>query len=212
MFSKAKKSNSDAAPKADARKQVPSIISASLRIVGNLVSAGDVQVDGIVDGDVKSRSLTISQGAAVNGAIEADSVYIQGEVSGQITAKNVVLGASARVVGDVVHSNLVIESGAFLEGHCRYLAVARVVEDQPAAAATDDAPSDVESATAGAPTGETEPTEENTRPREATAAVKLLAPDASRGNYRSAGAWPVHYAGLNIASFRPTLPPGVMCL
>lgn len=97
MFSKAKKSNGDvAAPKADARKQVPSIISASLRIVGNLVSAGDVQVDGIVDGDVKSRTLTISQGAAVNGSIEADSVYIQGQVNGQITAENVVLGASAR--------------------------------------------------------------------------------------------------------------------
>lgn len=166
MFTKAKKSNGDAAaPKTDARKQVPSIISASLRIVGNLVSAGDVQVDGIIDGDVKSRTLTISHGAAVNGAIEADSVYIQGEVSGQITAENVVLGASARVVGDVVHSNLVIESGAFLEGHCRHLAVATVVEEQPAEAAAGDAPSDVEAADA-----EVEPTEENTRPREAIAA------------------------------------------
>jgi cytoskeletal protein CcmA (bactofilin family) len=164
MFSKAKKSNGDAAPKADARKQVPSIISASLRIVGNLVSAGDVQIDGIVDGDVKSRMLTISHGAAVNGAIEADNVYIQGEVNGQITAENVVLGITARVVGDVVHSNLVIESGAFLEGHCRHLAIATVVEPSEEAA-TGDAPSDVESAAT-----EAEPTEENTRPQEATAA------------------------------------------
>ena len=135
MFSKAK-ANKDATPKADARKQVPSIISASLRIVGNLVSAGDVQIDSIVDGDVKSRILTISQGAAVNGAIEADNVYVQGEVNGQITAENVVLGASARVVGDVVHNNLVIESGAFLEGHCRHLAIATVVEETPAEPAT----------------------------------------------------------------------------
>lgn len=148
MFSKAKKTGSDVADaKADARNQVPSIISASLRIVGNLVSAGDVQIDGIVDGDVKSRVLTISQGAAVNGAIEADNVYIQGEVNGQITAENVVLGSSARVVGDVVHSNLVVESGAFLEGHCRHLAVAIVVEPQPSAEAVGDAPSDVESQT-----------------------------------------------------------------
>ncbi len=144
MFSKAK-ANNDASPKADARKQVPSIISASLRIVGNLVSAGDVQVDGIVDGDVKSRVLTISYGASVNGAIEADNVYIQGEVNGQITAENVALGASARVVGDVVHKNLVIESGAFLEGHCRHLATATVVEEtpgEPEAAAEESAPPD----------------------------------------------------------------------
>ena len=136
MFSKAK-ANKDASPEADARNQVPSIISASLRIVGNLVSAGDVQIDGIVDGDVKSRVLTISQGAAVNGAIEADNVYVQGEVNGQITAENVVLGASARVVGDVVHKNLVIESGAFLEGHCRHSAIATVVEETPAETATE---------------------------------------------------------------------------
>lgn len=163
MFSKAK-SNGDAAAKAEARKQVPSIISASLRIVGNLVSAGDVQVDGVVDGDVKSRVLTISQGAAVNGAIEADNVYIQGEVNGQITAENVVLGATARVVGDVVHSNLVIESGAFLEGHCRHLAIATVVEDAPAGDQTapeqtiGDAPSDVETANGETPAKQPEAT------------------------------------------------------
>lgn len=138
MFSKAK-AKSDASSKADLRKQVPSIISASLRIVGNLVSAGDVQVDGIVDGDVKSRVLTISHGAAVNGSIEADNVYIQGEVHGQITAENVVLGASARVVGDVVHRDLVIESGAFLEGHCRHLATVTVI-DEAAEASEEAAP------------------------------------------------------------------------
>lgn len=142
MFSKGKSKAESEASKADVRKQVPSIISASLRIVGNLVSAGDVQIDGIVDGDVKSRKLTISHGAAVNGAIEADSVFIQGEVNGQITAENVVLGASARVVGDVVHSNLMVESGAFLEGQVSHLPTVMVVEDQPV-----DAPSDVETAT-----------------------------------------------------------------
>lgn len=97
----------------------PSIISASLRIVGNLVSDGDIQIDGTVDGDVQSRTLTISQGAAVNGGVAADSVRIDGAVNGHITASNVVLGPTARVLGDVIHANLVIEAGAFIEGHCR---------------------------------------------------------------------------------------------
>jgi cytoskeletal protein CcmA (bactofilin family) len=97
----------------------PSIISASLRIVGNLVSDGDIQVDGIVDGDVHSRSLTVSQGAAVNGGISAESVRIDGAVNGHITASNVMLGPTARVLGDIIHAQLVIEAGAFLEGHCR---------------------------------------------------------------------------------------------
>jgi len=121
MFSKGKSDADSVRTKPDGRHQIPSIISASLRIVGNLVSDGDVQVDGVVDGDVRSRKLTISEGAAVNGAIEADDVRIHGIVNGQITAKNVLLGATAKVLGDVIHADLIVESGAFLEGHCRQL-------------------------------------------------------------------------------------------
>ncbi len=100
--------------------RVPSIISANLRIVGDLVSEGDVQVDGVIEGDVHAHSLTVSQGAAVRGQIIAESVCIRGSVEGQITADMVELGRTAKVNGDIVHAVLSIESGAFLEGHCRH--------------------------------------------------------------------------------------------
>jgi len=116
MFSKDSKGASG-----DAKDRVPSIISASLRIVGDLVSEGDVQVDGVIEGDVNARSLTVSEGAAVKGQISAAKVCIRGEVHGQVTAEAVELGRSARVIGDIVHSNLTIESGAFLEGNCRHI-------------------------------------------------------------------------------------------
>jgi cytoskeletal protein CcmA (bactofilin family) len=117
MFSKGKKEIEVTRPASS--RNPPSIISASLRIVGNLVSDGDIQVDGTVDGDVQSRSLTVSQGAAVNGGIAADSVRIDGAVNGHIRASNVMLGPTARVLGDIIHTSLVIEAGAFIEGHCR---------------------------------------------------------------------------------------------
>lgn len=100
--------------------RVPSIISANLRIVGDLVSEGDVQVDGIIEGDVHARSLTVSQGASVRGQITAESVCIRGAVQGQITADQVELGRTAKVDGDIVHAVIKIESGAFFEGHCRH--------------------------------------------------------------------------------------------
>ena len=105
----------------DAKDRVPSIISASLRIVGDLVSEGDVQVDGLIEGDVNARSLTVSEGAIVKGQINAQKVLIRGEVHGQVTAESVELGRSARVTGDILHADLTIESGAFLEGHCRHM-------------------------------------------------------------------------------------------
>jgi len=122
MFSsKDRKDTEVSKPKHEGKPQVPSIISANLKIVGNLVSDGDVQVDGLIEGDVHSRSLTVSENASIHGQVEADTVRIHGTVHGQIKAINVAMGPTARVVGDVIHTNLVIESGAFLEGHCKRL-------------------------------------------------------------------------------------------
>jgi cytoskeletal protein CcmA (bactofilin family) len=143
MFSKDKREpEAPRAPKTNGRNP-PSIISASLRIVGNLVSDGDIQVDGTVDGDVQSRSLTVSQGAAVNGGISAETVRIDGAVNGHIKASNVMLGPTARVLGDIIHANLVIEAGAFLEGHCRRMEMEPVPLMAPMASvavASEDAP------------------------------------------------------------------------
>jgi cytoskeletal protein CcmA (bactofilin family) len=114
MFSKDTKDLDKGAAK------VPSIISANLRIVGDLVSEGDVQVDGVIEGDVRARSLTLSEGALVKGQVDADEVRVRGTVEGQISAGHVELGRTARVTGDVLHDVLSIEAGAFIDGHCRH--------------------------------------------------------------------------------------------
>jgi cytoskeletal protein CcmA (bactofilin family) len=118
MFSKDSKTPAKSSSN-DGKDRVPSIISPSLRVVGDLISDGDVQVDGIIEGDVSARSVTISEGATIKGQITAEKVLIRGEVHGQITADSVEFGRSARVIGDVVHNDLSIERGAYLEGQCR---------------------------------------------------------------------------------------------
>src|ERR1700751_4085595 len=83
--------------KADGGKmQVPSIISASLRIVGNLVSDGEVQVDGAIEGDVTGRTLTVSEPATIRGEVVAETVRVHGAVHGQIKATNVSMGPTAK--------------------------------------------------------------------------------------------------------------------
>ncbi|MGY9006432.1 MAG: bactofilin family protein [Alphaproteobacteria bacterium] len=104
------------------KDRVPSIISSGLHIVGNLVSEGDVQVDGIIEGDVNARSVTVSEGAAIKGQIRAESACVRGTVEGEISANRVELGRTAQVAGDILHVELSIDVGAFLEGHCRRLA------------------------------------------------------------------------------------------
>ncbi len=100
---------------------MPSIISRDLKIVGNLQCAGDVQIEGVVEGDIRSQSVTVGETAQVSGSIHADTVRVSGAVQGEIEANSVILEKSAKVTGDVIHQTLTIEAGAFLEGNCRRL-------------------------------------------------------------------------------------------
>jgi len=123
MFSKANKQGQSASVldggKPVTKSGVPSIISPDLRINGDMVCSGDIQIDGWVEGDIQSRNVVVGEGATVHGAIQGENVRICGIVNGQIRADNVTLEKSARVTGDVLHKSLSIEQGAFLEGMCK---------------------------------------------------------------------------------------------
>lgn len=95
---------------------VPSIVGSDMQISGNLEGEGTVQIEGTVDGDVRCAEATIGRGARVTGQIECDVASVHGTVTGEIRARSVVLSASARVTGDIVHEELTIEAGAYVEG------------------------------------------------------------------------------------------------
>ena len=116
MFSKVDSKTSAEAPNVGTKSTMPSIISTDLKVIGNLVSQGDVQVEGEIEGDVKSRNLTIGETGSVDGEVNADVVQVSGTVRGRINAKTVTLAKSARVIGDIAHESLAMESGAHLEG------------------------------------------------------------------------------------------------
>lgn len=124
MFSKASKKKptpgtSSSAPK---KRVPPSIISEDLTITGNMKSDGEIQIDGKVIGDIQSHDLLVGETAHIKGQVIAESIRVHGKVDGQIKSRNVSLAKSAHVVGDILHDNLSIETGAFLEGHCKRLA------------------------------------------------------------------------------------------
>ena len=99
---------------------VPSLISADMVINGNISTAGEVQLDGTLEGDIKAGSLIVGDKAAVKGEIICENVMVRGRVIGGIRAKQVALAATAHIEGDILHSALSVESGAHFEGNCRH--------------------------------------------------------------------------------------------
>lgn len=110
-----------AASRSNGQTAMPSLISQFLSVTGDLASDGDVQVDGVVDGNVKTASLTIGESGSIKGAVTAENVQVAGTLDGQIRARMVTLTRTARVRGDIWHESLAIEAGAQFEGTCRRL-------------------------------------------------------------------------------------------
>ncbi len=118
MFSRNNKSKAvNSAGVDQAKAKVPSIMSSDLVVTGDIVSDGEVQIDGEVIGDIKSNVLLVGASAKIKGEIFADTIHIHGNINGQIKAKTVHLAKTAHVVGDILHENLSIDEGAFIEGH-----------------------------------------------------------------------------------------------
>lgn len=103
------------------KKEIPSIIANNLYISGNMISEGEIHIDGNVDGDIRSHILLVGETAQVRGELIADSIVVHGTVQGHIKAREVILARTARMTGDIIHESLTIEPGAFLEGHCRHI-------------------------------------------------------------------------------------------
>ncbi len=130
MFSKtnAKGTSSAAEQKPVVKPSPPSLVSVDLKIVGDLSSEGEIQVDGAIDGDIRTGTLLVGESAHIKGEVVADTIYVHGTVNGQIKARSVSLAKTAHVVGDIHHEDLAIETGAFLEGHCKRIAKPKETE------------------------------------------------------------------------------------
>ena len=89
-------------------------------MTGTLNSTGDIQIDGIVEGDVRSVGLVIGEKAEIHGEILAEDVTVRGKVIGRIHARKVLLCATSHVEGDILHEAFAVEAGAFFEGNCRH--------------------------------------------------------------------------------------------
>ncbi|MDJ0948877.1 MAG: polymer-forming cytoskeletal protein [Alphaproteobacteria bacterium] len=106
-------------PNAHAERSTPTVVSAGMHISGNLVSDGDVQIDGCVEGDVQSPKCIISENGSVLGSVFADEVAIRGSVSGHVYARIVTLKDTARVALDITYGEVIVEPGAAIEGRLK---------------------------------------------------------------------------------------------
>jgi len=101
---------------ANKKETIPSIITKDIDILGNIVSDGNVDFDGNLNGNIRCATLTIRANGTVKGEVIGNHVMVYGTVKGLIRAKHVQFFAGANVEGIIMHETIVIEDGAMVDG------------------------------------------------------------------------------------------------
>jgi cytoskeletal protein CcmA (bactofilin family) len=117
------------------RPRPASLLAQNLVVEGSIQSDSEVQIDGLVRGDVRVEKLAIGETGCVEGQVTAEVVEVRGRVVGGIMAKQVRLYGAASVEGDITAEQLAIEPGASFEGRS-----IKLQRQKPAAATAAPAP------------------------------------------------------------------------
>ncbi|MFA5160895.1 MAG: polymer-forming cytoskeletal protein [Elusimicrobiales bacterium] len=97
-----------------------SVVGPEAYFQGTINAKGSLRIDGRMEGSItEAHAVVIGETGKVVGDIAAESAVVGGEVKGNISAaRSAELLATSRVSGDIRTGRIVIEEGAFFEGHC----------------------------------------------------------------------------------------------
>jgi len=107
------------------------MIGAGTIITGDIVSKGDIRVDGTLKGSLDTEGKVV---LGREGMIEGDVICKDADISGTIKAKITVsqllsLKTTAKLNGDIITNKLSIEPGAAFSGSCSMGAVIKDLND-----------------------------------------------------------------------------------
>jgi cytoskeletal protein CcmA (bactofilin family) len=97
---------------------VDTIIGVNVSIKGNLFNKGSIQVNGIVEGEVKSEeNVIVGENAHIKGPVIAKKVEVSGEIKGTVEAlEKLEINPTGRIIGDINVRSLIIKEGAVFVG------------------------------------------------------------------------------------------------
>ena len=96
------------------------VIGPSVKVKGDFNCQGNIIVEGMVEGSLKTNgNLEVGDKAKITADVEAKEAKIGGEISGNVKIKGFLeITATAKIFGDIEASALSIERGSIFNGKC----------------------------------------------------------------------------------------------
>lgn len=98
--------------------QADTIIGADVHVKGNLKNKGSIQINGTVEGEIRSEEdITVGESASVIGPVVAKNILISGKVDGTVEAsEKLEIDPTGVVQGDIKTKTLIVREGANFNG------------------------------------------------------------------------------------------------
>ncbi|MCU0378199.1 MAG: polymer-forming cytoskeletal protein [Bacteroidales bacterium] len=96
------------------------LISQGTEITGDIKSAGDIRIDGVLNGNLNTKGkVVIGPTGRIKGEVECKNSEVSGTVDGKISVTQLLnLKASSKIIGTIITGKLSIEPGALFTGNC----------------------------------------------------------------------------------------------
>ncbi|GGG36378.1 bactofilin family protein [Bizionia arctica] len=96
------------------------IISKGTKIVGDIISDGDLRIDGTIEGNLKTPGkIVVGKTGIIKGTLNGTDAYFEGKFSGKLSLSGTLtLKATAHIEGEVVSGKLEVEPGATFNVTC----------------------------------------------------------------------------------------------
>lgn len=107
--------------KAESNPNSLNLINAGTEIRGDIISNGDVRIDGILKGTVHTKArLVIGSTGVIEGDIKAQNADVSGNIKGNISVDDLLsLKSTAKIHGDIITRKLIVETGGEFNGKCQ---------------------------------------------------------------------------------------------
>jgi len=96
------------------------LIGTGTTIEGNIISSGDIRIDGSLIGNLTTKGkLIVGDTGKVSGEVNCKNFEVEGSVDGKVFVSELLsLRAKSKILGDITTNKLAIEPGAVFTGKC----------------------------------------------------------------------------------------------
>ena len=110
---------------------VVNMVGAGTEITGDILSKGDIRIDGTLKGSVKTAGkVVLGREGVIEGDVDCKDADISGLIKAKITVSELLsLKTEAKLNGDIITNKLSIEPGASFSGSCSMGAVIKDIKN-----------------------------------------------------------------------------------